>query len=66
MMPLFEKEWLLGYEYDLLFDLKTSTQLSKEVEYLVHRLKGIADLCRQNNHPIDAYISTVLDISKGD
>ena len=65
-MALEEREWLLGYAYDLLFDLKTSTQLNNEVEYLAHRLKGIADLCRQDKHPIDTYILTVLDIPKGD
>lgn len=50
----------LGYAYDLLFDIKTHAQLQTEVEFLAHRLKGIADLCREDGHPIDAYVLSVL------
>lgn len=51
----------LGYSYDLLYDIKTTEQLQNEVEYLAHRLSGLARLCREDGHPIDGYVMTVLE-----
>ena len=39
----------LSYSYNLLYDIKTPEQLQNEVEYLAHRLGGIASLCRNGN-----------------
>ena len=52
----------LDYSYDLLYDIKNTEQLQQEVEYLTHRLSGIAALCRQDNHSIDDYIRSVLQL----
>lgn len=52
----------LGYAYDLLYDIKTKEQLTNEIDYLVERLSGIAKLCRQDNHSIDDYIRSVLQL----
>ena len=52
----------LGYAYDLLYDIKTQEQLTNEIDYLVERLSGIAKLCRQDNHSIDDYIRSVLQL----
>lgn len=51
----------LGYSYNLLYDIKTAEQLQNEVEYLAHRLSGIARLCRDDGYSIDEYLRTVLD-----
>jgi len=50
----------LGYEYDLLYDIKSIKELELEVDYLVERLSGIANLCRQDGYPIDDYVKKVL------
>ena len=50
----------IGYSYDLLYDIKTPEQLHAEVEYLAHRLGGIARLCRDDGYSIDEYILTVM------
>ncbi len=50
----------LSYSYDLLYDIKTQEQLQNEVEYLAHRLGGIAKLCRDDGNSIDEYLRTVL------
>ena len=50
----------LSYRYDLLFDIKTPVQLQNEVEYLAHRLGGIARLCRDDGCSIDEYVLTVM------
>lgn len=50
----------LSYSYDLLFDIKTTDQLQAEVDYLAHRLSGILNLCRDDGHPADHYVLTVL------
>lgn len=50
----------LSYSYDLLYDIKTQEQLQSEVEYLAHRLGGIAKLCRDDGCSIDEYVLTVM------
>ena len=50
----------LPHAYDLLYDIKTHKQLQNEVEFLAHRLAGIAELCRRDGHPIDGYLQSVL------
>lgn len=52
----------LNYSYDILYDIKTYEQLQQEVEYLTHRLSGIAALCRGDGHSIDGYIKTMLNL----
>ena len=54
----------LNYSYDLLYDIKTYEQLQQEVEYLTHRLSGIAALCRGDGHSIDDYILMMLHFPK--
>ena len=51
----------LSYSYDLLYDIKTAEQLQNEVEYLAHRLGGIARLCRDDGHSIDVYVLAVME-----
>ena len=51
----------LSYSYDLLYDIKTPEQLQFEVEYLAHRLSGIARLCRDDGYSIDEYVITVME-----
>ena len=51
----------LSYSYDLLYDIKTQEQLQSEVEYLAHRLGGIARLCRDDGCSIDEYVLTVME-----
>ena len=50
----------LSYSYDLLYDIKTQEELQSEVEYLAHRLGGIARLCRDDGYSIDEYIITAM------
>lgn len=50
--------------FDLFFDIKTEEELQEEVEYLVHRLAGIANLLREDGRNIDDYIKTVLGYEK--
>lgn len=52
----------LPYSYDLLYDIKTQEQLQHEVEYLAHRLSGIAKLCREDKRPIDEYLITMMGL----
>ena len=52
----------LAYSYDLLYDIKTTAQLRLEVEYLTERLSGIAQHCRDDGSPIDAYLMAVLEL----
>ena len=54
----------LSYSYDLLYDIKTAEQLQNEVEYLAHRLGGIARLCRDDGYSIDDYILMMLHFPK--
>lgn len=51
----------LSYSYDLFYDIKTSEQLQNEVEYLAHRVAGIARLCRDDGYSIDDYVLTVME-----
>lgn len=55
----------LRYVYDLLYDLKTERQVQREVEYLAHRLAGIAKLRREDGKPIDGYIRQILSLKDG-
>ena len=50
----------LSYSYTLLYDIKTLEQLQTEVEYLAHRLGGIASLCRDDGYSIDEYVLTAM------
>ncbi len=52
----------ISYSYDLLYDIKTEEGLRNEIDYLAHRLAGIAKLCREDGYPVDAYITAVLSI----
>ena len=52
----------LPYGYDLLYGLKTEAQLQAEVEFLAHRLAGIASMRRDEGKSIDAYVLSVLAI----
>jgi len=54
----------LGYSYDLLYDIKTKEQLQREVDYLAHRLAGIARLCREDGFSIDTYIKQIFAFPK--
>ena len=54
----------LRYAYDLLYDIKTEEELQSEVEYLVRRLAGIANLLREDGRDIDGYIKAVLGYEK--
>lgn len=54
----------LGYIYDLLYDIKTTEQLQQEVDYLAHRLAGLAKLCRGDRRPIDNYLKEVLSLKE--
>ena len=54
----------LSYSYDLLYDIKTTEQLQAEVEYLAHRLSGLARLCRDDGHTIDAYVLEILSFPR--
>lgn len=54
----------LRYVYDLIYDIKTEDELESEVEYLVHRLAGIAKLLREDGRDIDDYIKVVLGYEK--
>lgn len=58
--PVGVKARKLGYAYDLLYDIKTVEKLQEEVEYLAHRLAGLARLCREDGYSIDDYVTTVL------
>jgi len=50
----------LPYSFDFLYDIKTQQQLQEEVDYLAHRLGGIAKLCREYGYSVDAYVTLVL------
>ena len=52
----------LSYIYNLLYDIKTPEQLQNEVEYLAHRLGGIASLCRNDGYSIDEYVLTIMQL----
>ena len=52
----------LSYSYNLLYDIKTPEQLQNEVEYLAHRLGGIASLCRNDGYSIDEYVLTIMQL----
>ena len=52
----------LSYSYNLLYDIKTPEQLQNEVEYLAHRLGGIALLCRNDGYSIDEYVLTIMQL----
>jgi len=54
----------LSYSYELLYDIKTTEQLQAEVEYLAHRLSGLARLCRDDGHAIDDYVLKILRFPK--
>lgn len=54
----------LRYAYELIYDIKTEEELKSEVEYLVHRLAGIANLLREDGRDIDDYIKAVLGYEK--
>lgn len=54
----------LSYSHDLLYDIKTTEQLQAEVEYLAHRLSGLARLCRDDGNTIDAYVLEILSFPK--
>ena len=60
--PLERRVMELAYGYDLLYDIKTLGQLETEVDYLAHRLSGIAKMRRDDGAPIDEYLRMVLDL----
>lgn len=51
----------LSRDYDLLYDIKTEADLEQHVDYLVHRLAGIAQMRRNEGKSIDGYLLSVLN-----
>ena len=46
----------LPYSFGLLYDINTKEDLESEVEYLLHRLRGIRNLCKDEFPDVVKYI----------
>lgn len=48
----------LPYNFKLLYDLKTKEELEYEIDYLLHRLQGIRNLCKDEFPAVVEYIDS--------
>lgn len=48
----------LHYNFNILYDIKTKEELEQEVEYLLHRLQGIRNLCKDEFPAVVEYIDS--------